>query len=181
MLNGCRRRISSGASPLRRCQGIVPDRRRSSGHLRPEGRRTSQDPDQVAQKNGCRPTSRSPTEASPRSWRSESGDWDISAPLFATVSIWPAGLASVATLRILRLGYPKFASLVTNEDRPQAAQEAMRWTSGSIQTKQGASVLDALDLLDRSRLDTKQSRYAKHICRNCWLRRGRARSLTATK
>jgi len=78
-------------------------------------------------------------------------------------------------------GYPKFASLVTNEDRPQAAQEAMRWTSGSIQTKQGASVLDALDLLDRSRLDTKQSRYAKHICRNCWLRRGRARSLTATK
>ena len=122
MLNGCRRRISSGASPLRRCQGIVPDRRRSSGHLRPEGRRTSQDPDQVAQKNGCRPTSRSPTEASPRSWRSESGDWDVAAPLFATVSIWPAGLASVATLRILRLdirSLPAWLRMRTGLRRPR--------------------------------------------------------------
>jgi len=44
--------------------------------------------------------------------------------------------------------YPTFSILVTQASRAQAAQEAARWLSGGIKTRQGTAVLDALDLLD---------------------------------
>jgi hypothetical protein len=59
--------------------------------------------------------------------------------------------------------YPVFSTLVTNQSRPQAAQDALRWIGGSVQSKQGTAVLDALELLDGDRLAPKQSRYAKYF------------------
>jgi hypothetical protein len=58
--------------------------------------------------------------------------------------------------------YPTFSVVITEKTRPQAAQDALRWLRGS-QTKQGAAVLDALELLDGERLDVGGSRYAGHI------------------
>jgi uncharacterized protein DUF6079 len=59
--------------------------------------------------------------------------------------------------------YPVFSTLITNQNRAQAAQDAIRWIAGNIQSKQGTAVLDALELLDGDRLAAKQSRYAKHF------------------
>lgn len=59
--------------------------------------------------------------------------------------------------------YPVFSTLITNGSRAQAAQDAIRWIAGNLQTKQGAAVLDALELLDGNRLDVKRSRYARHV------------------
>src|SRR5690606_8915566 len=49
------------------------------------------------------------------------------------------------------------------KNRPQAAQEAIKWILGSIRTRPGAAVLDALELLDGDKLRPQNSRYAKHI------------------
>jgi len=59
--------------------------------------------------------------------------------------------------------YPKFATLITSANRPQAAQEALRWLRGVTQTKQAAAVLDALELVDGDRLEPNRSRYARYI------------------
>lgn len=59
--------------------------------------------------------------------------------------------------------YPTFGILVTGENRKQAAQEALRWISGGVKSKQGAAVLDALQLLDGEVLKPRESRYAKAI------------------
>jgi hypothetical protein len=59
--------------------------------------------------------------------------------------------------------YPIFSTLVTNQNRPQAAQDAIRAIAGNVQSKQAAAVLDALELLDGDQLAAKQSRYAKHF------------------
>lgn len=59
--------------------------------------------------------------------------------------------------------YPAFAVLITQENRPQAAQEAIKWVLGSIKSKQGTAVLDALELLDGDKLRPQKSRYAKWI------------------
>ena len=59
--------------------------------------------------------------------------------------------------------YPVFSTLITNQNRPQAAQDAIRAIAGNVQSKQGTAVLDALELLDGDRLAAKQSRYAKHF------------------
>ena len=59
--------------------------------------------------------------------------------------------------------YPVFSVQVTARNRGQAVQDALRWISGRTQTKQGAAVLDALELLDGERLAPQESRYAKHI------------------
>ncbi|WP_338832719.1 hypothetical protein MHLNE_13780 [Moorella humiferrea] len=59
--------------------------------------------------------------------------------------------------------YPAFSILVTVKNRPQAAQEAIKWILGSIRTRPGAAVLDALELLDGDKLRPQNSRYAKHI------------------
>jgi hypothetical protein len=59
--------------------------------------------------------------------------------------------------------YPIFSVVITRQNREQAAQEALRWIAGSVRSKQGAAVLDALELLDGDVLKPRESRYAKHV------------------
>ena len=59
--------------------------------------------------------------------------------------------------------YPAFSILVTQASRAQAAQEAVRWLAGGLKTRQGAAVLDALDLLDDNRVKGRDSRYAGYF------------------
>lgn len=59
--------------------------------------------------------------------------------------------------------YPFFSLLITQDNRGQAAQDALRWIAGISKTKQGSAVLDALELLDGDKLNPEQSRYANYI------------------
>jgi hypothetical protein len=59
--------------------------------------------------------------------------------------------------------YPIFSVIITRQNREQAAQEALRWIAGSVKSKQGAAVLDALELLDGDVIRPRESRYAKHV------------------
>jgi len=59
--------------------------------------------------------------------------------------------------------YPFFSVLITEANRAQAAQDALRAIAGQTRTKQATAVLDALELLDGERLDPYRSRYAKYI------------------
>jgi energy-coupling factor transporter ATP-binding protein EcfA2 len=59
--------------------------------------------------------------------------------------------------------YPYFSVLITDKNREQAAQDALRALAGQNRTRQATAVLDALELLDGERLDRYRSKYAKHI------------------
>ena len=59
--------------------------------------------------------------------------------------------------------YPVFGVLVTGQNREQAAQEALRWIAGSVKSRQGSAILDALELLDGDALRPRSSRYAKQV------------------
>jgi len=59
--------------------------------------------------------------------------------------------------------YPIFSVLVTRQNREQAAQDALRWIAGSLKSRQGAAILDALELLDGDTLRPRNSRYAKQV------------------
>ena len=59
--------------------------------------------------------------------------------------------------------YPVFTVLVTRQNRDQAAQEALRWIAGGVKSKQGAAILDALELLDGETLKPRNSRYGKQV------------------
>ncbi len=59
--------------------------------------------------------------------------------------------------------YPVFSVVITGQNRGQAAQDALRWISGSLKTKPGTAVLDALELLDGDQLKARSSRYAKNV------------------
>ncbi|WP_295586204.1 DUF6079 family protein [uncultured Lamprocystis sp.] len=59
--------------------------------------------------------------------------------------------------------YPIFDTPITRANRGQAAQDALRWIAGSVKSKLGASILDALEMLDGDQLRPRKSRYAKHI------------------
>ena len=59
--------------------------------------------------------------------------------------------------------YPIFSVLVTRQNRDQAAQEALRWIAGGVKSKQGAAILDALELLDGETLKPRNSRYGKSV------------------
>jgi hypothetical protein len=59
--------------------------------------------------------------------------------------------------------YPCFSVTTTRSNRELAAQEALRWIAGSVKSKQGAAVLDALELLDGDLLKPRESRYARHL------------------
>lgn len=59
--------------------------------------------------------------------------------------------------------YPIFDTPITRQNRGQAAQDALRWIAGSVKSKLGAAVLDALEMLDGEQLRPRESRYAKHI------------------
>ena len=53
--------------------------------------------------------------------------------------------------------------LVTRQNREQAAQEALRWIAGSVKSRQGSAILDALELLDGDALKPRNSRYATQV------------------
>lgn len=59
--------------------------------------------------------------------------------------------------------YPIFTTILTRQNREQACQDALRWISGSIRTKQGTAILDGLELLDGDALKPSVSRYAKNV------------------
>ena len=59
--------------------------------------------------------------------------------------------------------YPFFTILITNSNRPQAAQDALRALAGQNRTKQAIAVLDALELLNADKIDPYNSQYAKFI------------------
>ena len=59
--------------------------------------------------------------------------------------------------------YPQFSVLVTNRNREQYARDAIRVISGGNSTKQVIAVLDALKLLDGSRITPANSPYAQYI------------------
>jgi len=59
--------------------------------------------------------------------------------------------------------YPTFSVLITGDNRGQAAQDALRWLKGEVQSKQATAILDALDLLDGDQIKPQRSRYAKHF------------------
>jgi Family of unknown function (DUF6079) len=76
--------------------------------------------------------------------------------------------------------YPTFSVLVTSANRPQAAQDALRWMKGATQSKQATAVLDALQLLDGNRLDPSRSPYACHIL-NMLKKKGQGQVLNRTE
>ena len=59
--------------------------------------------------------------------------------------------------------YPFFSILITDKNRAQAAQEALRTIAGQHRTKQATAVLDALDLLDGEKIVPYRSKYAQFI------------------
>lgn len=59
--------------------------------------------------------------------------------------------------------YPTFTVLITRQNRGQAAQDALRWIAGSVKSRQGTAVLDALELLEGDQLRPRQSKYAGHV------------------
>jgi len=59
--------------------------------------------------------------------------------------------------------YPLFSVLMTNANRAQAAQDALRAIAGQNRTRQATAVLDALGLLDGNKLEPTKSKYAKTI------------------
>lgn len=59
--------------------------------------------------------------------------------------------------------YPIFDTPITRANRGQAVQDALRWIAGSVKSKLGASILDALEMLDGDQLRPRESRYAKHV------------------
>lgn len=87
-------------------------------------------------------------------------------PAQPTVRDWvnTVGAALLATAFADRSpDYPLFSVTITRQNREQAAQEALRWIAGSVKSKQGAAVLDALELLDGDTLKPRESRYARQI------------------
>ena len=59
--------------------------------------------------------------------------------------------------------YPSFSMLITSESMGDAVKDALKWIRGSIKTKQGAAILDGLQLLDGEDLKPGKSVYAKYI------------------
>ncbi|MCL6590794.1 MAG: DUF6079 family protein [Firmicutes bacterium] len=59
--------------------------------------------------------------------------------------------------------YPVFTVLITGNNRPLAAQDALRVIAGQTRTKQGIAVLEALELLDGDRIDPYRSKYARYF------------------
>lgn len=59
--------------------------------------------------------------------------------------------------------YPVFATLVTRDNLPQAAAEAVKWLCTQGKTKQGAEMLEALQLLQGDKLAPRSSQYALHV------------------
>jgi len=74
-----------------------------------------------------------------------------------------AGICLETWFDELSTEFPHFSMLITSTNRPQAAQDALRWIAGATKTKQATAVLDALELLAGELLSPQNSRYAKYI------------------
>jgi hypothetical protein len=59
--------------------------------------------------------------------------------------------------------YPYFSIMITNTNRQQAAQDALKAIGGQNKTKQAMAVLDALELLDGDKINIEKSKYAQFI------------------
>lgn len=59
--------------------------------------------------------------------------------------------------------YPFFSVLITDSNRAQAAQDALRAIAGQNRTKQATAVLDALELLDGAKIAPYKSKYTRFI------------------
>ncbi len=59
--------------------------------------------------------------------------------------------------------YPQFSILMTNQNRFQAAQDALHAIAGYKQTKQATAVLEALELLDDDQINPRSSKYAQYV------------------
>lgn len=59
--------------------------------------------------------------------------------------------------------YPSFSLLTTSKNRPQYAQEAIRWIATGIKTETGRKVLDSLQLLQEEKLQPNESKYISFI------------------
>ncbi|MCP4404915.1 MAG: ATP-binding protein, partial [bacterium] len=74
-----------------------------------------------------------------------------------------AGICLAPHFADLAPDYPAFSVMITEMNRPQAAQDALRAIAGSHRTKQATAALDALKLLDGDRLEPARSKYAQYI------------------
>lgn len=59
--------------------------------------------------------------------------------------------------------YPTFTRLMTGDTRRGAVQDALRALAGGTRTQVANAVLEALELLDGSKLDPTRSRFANHV------------------
>ncbi len=59
--------------------------------------------------------------------------------------------------------YPFFSILITDNNRGQAVQDALRGIAGQNRTRQTTAVLDALELLDGEKIDPYKSKYTQFI------------------
>ncbi|QQS04457.1 MAG: ATP-binding protein [Fibrobacterota bacterium] len=59
--------------------------------------------------------------------------------------------------------YPRFTQLVSEGNRKLMISNALRALAGGNRTKEATAILDALELLDGDRIDSKNSRYAKEV------------------
>jgi hypothetical protein len=59
--------------------------------------------------------------------------------------------------------YPTFSVAITEDNRKQAALDALKWLRGAVQTQQATAVLDGLKVLDGDRLKPTLSPYANCI------------------
>lgn len=59
--------------------------------------------------------------------------------------------------------YPRFSTLITRENREQAADEAVRMIATDHGSQQGRAVLDALELLEGDSVNTSGSSYARDV------------------
>ncbi len=89
-----------------------------------------------------------------------------------------AGICLEAHFQDRAPDYPFFSLLITGASRDQAAQDALRAIAGQNLTKQATAVLDALELLDRERLDPKNQN-TPSTSSECSRRKATARSSIA--
>jgi hypothetical protein len=74
-----------------------------------------------------------------------------------------AGICLAPHFEHLAPQYPVFSILITENNRPQAAQDALRAIAGAARTKQATAVLDALELLEGDKINPYNSKYAQYI------------------
>ena len=67
--------------------------------------------------------------------------------------------------------YPVFSVLMTQQNRAQAVEAALRALRGGTRSQQATAVLDALNLLEGDRTDPYQSKYAEYV-RNLLAQKG---------